>query len=279
MTENICLKFDDFHYKLKKSISNLRLEKDFIDVTLVSEDEIEISAHKVILASNSEYFKKILMKNKNQHPWLCLSGIYSKDLAYVIDYIYNGEVKVYQDDIDRFLVIAQKLKLDGLIFNQKQQLLEKSNELNVVPNKQQFMKVKPMSELSQEDEEMIDQKHLKPLKNTMEMNNIDTKAESEKNKNSVLVSVDSPQIQAYSDLSNLDNLISNNLGRNTNGLYFCNLCGKQSGIKNGKQNMRNHIETHLVGMTFTCNVCNKPYRTRHTLEQHMYVYHNTRKNK
>ena len=79
MTGNICLKFNDFQYKLNKSISNLRLDKDFIDVTLVSEDEIELSAHKVILASNSEYFKKILMKNKNQHPWLCLSGIYSKD--------------------------------------------------------------------------------------------------------------------------------------------------------------------------------------------------------
>lgn len=33
----------------------------------------------------------------------------------VLDYIYNGEVLVFQDDLDRFLAMAQKFKLEGLL--------------------------------------------------------------------------------------------------------------------------------------------------------------------
>ena len=32
-----------------------------------------------------------------------------------MDYIYNGELKIYQDDIDRFLNVGQRLGLEGLI--------------------------------------------------------------------------------------------------------------------------------------------------------------------
>merc|ERR1712218_61876 len=36
----------------------------------------------------------------------------------MIDYIYTGEVKIYQDRVDRFLSIAQRLQLKGLIVNE-----------------------------------------------------------------------------------------------------------------------------------------------------------------
>ena len=34
-----------------------------------------------------------------------------------MDYIYNGEVQLYQEKLDNFLSIAQRLKLEGLIGN------------------------------------------------------------------------------------------------------------------------------------------------------------------
>ena len=39
----------------------------------------------------------------------------------VLDYIYYGEVQVYQDDLDRFLMIAQRMKLEGLMGTEKQE--------------------------------------------------------------------------------------------------------------------------------------------------------------
>ena len=46
---------------------------------------------------------------------ICLIGITSTDLENVLDYIYHGEVQVFQKDIDNFLNIAQRLKLGALL--------------------------------------------------------------------------------------------------------------------------------------------------------------------
>ena len=115
MSEQFCLKWNDFNSNVSKSFSLLRNEKYLHDVTLVTDDSNQVSAHKLVLSACSEYFKNIFRNNeKYQHPLLCLDGLSSKDLSNVLDYIYNGEVQIFQDDLDRFLAVAQKLKLEGL---------------------------------------------------------------------------------------------------------------------------------------------------------------------
>ena len=71
--------------------------------------------HKLVLSACSDYFKNIFRNNdKHQHPLLCLNGLSSKDLANVLDYMYNGKVQIFQNDLDRFLVVARRSKLEGL---------------------------------------------------------------------------------------------------------------------------------------------------------------------
>ena len=103
MSEKFCLKWNDFYSNVTKSFSKLRIEDDFFDVTLVSDDQTQISAHKVVLSSCSEYFRNVLKKNKHPNPLLCLEGISSEELNNILDYAYVGEVQIYQNDIDRFL--------------------------------------------------------------------------------------------------------------------------------------------------------------------------------
>ena len=60
------------------------------------------------------------MKNSNKpnfHLLLCLDGVNSDDLRNILDYIYNEELQIFQENLDRFLSIAHRLKLDGLIGN------------------------------------------------------------------------------------------------------------------------------------------------------------------
>ena len=40
-----------------------------------------------------------------------MSTVSSVDLGNVLDYIYNGEAQIFQESIDKFLVVAQRLKL------------------------------------------------------------------------------------------------------------------------------------------------------------------------
>merc|ERR1712243_59231 len=97
MTEKFCLKWNDFQTNVTKSFSKLRNEDDFFDVTLVSDDKQQVSAHKLVLSSCSDYFKSILRQNKHSHPLLCLEGISSSELNNVLDYIYNGEIQIFHE--------------------------------------------------------------------------------------------------------------------------------------------------------------------------------------
>ena len=37
------------------------------------------------------------------------------ELTNVLDYIYNGELQIYQENLERFLEIAARFQLEGLI--------------------------------------------------------------------------------------------------------------------------------------------------------------------
>ena len=118
MVEKFSLKWNDFQSNVSKSFSSLRQEEYLHDVTLVSDDHKQVSAHKLVLSACSEYFKNIFKKHKSpssSNMLICLSGVSSNYLENILEYMYNGEVQIYQNDLDPFLEIAQKLKLAGLI--------------------------------------------------------------------------------------------------------------------------------------------------------------------
>ena len=97
MSEKFCLKWNDFQQNISKSFKSLRCENNFYDVTLVGDDENLVSAHRVVLSSSSEYLKNILQVTKHGHPILCNEGVPGSDLNQILDYMYNGEVQINQD--------------------------------------------------------------------------------------------------------------------------------------------------------------------------------------
>ena len=74
--------------------------------------------HKLVLSSCSEYFMNIFKNKKHAHPLICLEGITNSDLTNILDYMYNGEVKIFQENLDRFLAIAQRFQLQGLMMKE-----------------------------------------------------------------------------------------------------------------------------------------------------------------
>ena len=117
--EKFCLKWNDFQTNVSKSFSTLRKEKEFYDVTLVTDDSHFLMAHKVVLSASSDFLKSLLRKLDLAKPLIYLSGIGSKELGQIMEYIYEGKVKLFRDDIDTFLEVAKKLKIDGLDGNEE----------------------------------------------------------------------------------------------------------------------------------------------------------------
>ena len=114
MSEKLCLQWNDFQENVKSSFAKLRGITDFVDVTLVCDDGHQIEAHKVILAASSPFFETILKKNKHSHPLIFMRGMKSIDLVALVDFVYFGEAKVFQENLDSFLAIAEELQLKGL---------------------------------------------------------------------------------------------------------------------------------------------------------------------
>ena len=57
-------------------------------------------------------------------------------------------------------------------------------------------------------------------------------------------------------------------GRHDGG-YYCKVCNYES-VK--KYNVTVHIETHIEGMSYSCSVCHKTFRSRNSLNNHKSIY-------
>ena len=115
MSEKLCLQWNDFQDNIRSAFGNLREDKEFADVTLACEDGQQIEAHRVILASASPLFQKLLTGNKHIHPLIYMRGVTFHDLLAIVDFLYHGEANIFQENLDSFLAFAEELQLRGLM--------------------------------------------------------------------------------------------------------------------------------------------------------------------
>ena len=247
MAEKFSLKWNDFNQNVSKTFSSLRHQEDFYDVTLVSDDQEQFSAHKVVLSACSEYFGNVLKKNKHSHPLLCLQGIRSNDLNCLLDFIYNGVAQVFQDEIDKFLQIAKQLQLKGLIEDTKFQNFP-TNTQNV---KHEY------------------KENRNPLINTVELEDSDIGEQVAESSYTSLEVPNSSIVINSSDIREINEKIEEFLEKVEGGGYNCKTCGKYS---KKKDHIRKHVETHLEGLSFPCNTCGKIFRSSNALYTHIYKH-------
>ena len=112
--EKYSLQWQDFHANIATSFGDLRDEEEFLDVTLACDEDKQVMAHKVIISACSPMFRNILRRNPHQHPLLYLRGVKYKELENVLNFMYQGEVNVAQEDLNTFLSVAEELQVKGL---------------------------------------------------------------------------------------------------------------------------------------------------------------------
>ena len=259
MSEKFSLKWNHFHSNVSKSFSALRSEAYLHDVTLVSDDHNKVAAHKMVLSACSEYFKDIFKNNQHSHPLICLDGLSAADIRNIMDYIYNGELQIDQESLDRFLSIAQRLKLGGLIEDtHNQDELEDTNKKNIIdPENSCHSKSKSTTEM------LLSPK----IKAKAHPNKMEKVIEN------VVVPID------IEDLDKIKEKVNEYLEECPDGSYRCTLCGKISSqnIKDRsvkRQSIKRHIESHHVdGLTYTCNFCMKTCKTQNALVMHKSKFH------
>ena len=73
--EKLTLNWKELHMNMFHSYEILRRDEDFCDVTLVSEDEVQLVAHQVVLAACSPVLKGILRSAGHPRPVVFLGGV------------------------------------------------------------------------------------------------------------------------------------------------------------------------------------------------------------
>ena len=124
--ERVFLINNNFQETLNKAFSDIKRDITFADVTLVCEDGRPILAHKVILSVSSPLFRNLLEQNKHPHPLIYMRRIRSSSLLAIIDFIYLGKTEIPKENLEKFLALAEELKIHGLV--EMQTLIKLQNE-------------------------------------------------------------------------------------------------------------------------------------------------------
>lgn len=281
MSEKFCLRWHDFEANVEKSFRRLRNEEDFCDVTLVSSDQKLLSAHKLVLSSCSEYFRGILSQSKQANLLLCLEGINSVEVTNVLDYIYNGELQMPRENLQRFLEIAHRFQLEGLAGNAKviKTTENTDDELKKLMGSQSgldnnwFWTKTGSGEETMEDADDDLQKWV--TDNTIPFNIESQKqifTESKKlnpnsriSRNAVVLKSDS-----LKNIDELEQKLCELMEKESDGMWRCLVCSK---IFRKPIHMKEHVETHIEGLNFPCSYCDLEFRARSSRRHHYYKNH------
>ena len=252
MSEKFNLSWNDFQSNVLRSFSSLRRDTALCDVTLVTDDHKLVRAHKTVLSTCSDFFKTVFqnsLSNSNQ-LMLYLGDMSCHDLNIILDYIYLGEAHILQEGLEKFLENAQKLKLEGLL--QTEDTLDDDKRSS-----------------KSQDNEVEEEKIVEHFSTEANRSEIPRKV-SNQTQSSLLVSKMS--FDGNMDLLELEQKIQE-MTETDDDKLICRVCGKVTTGRNKKQDIGKHIETHIEGLSFDCQLCDRTFRSRNSLKTHTSMNH------
>ena len=170
-------------------------------------------------------------------------GAVSINLGFILDYIYHGEVNLYQEQLDSFLESAQKLEIEGLIG-----MSEEGTEQNMQHH----------NEMEQETQNVYYTTEAKQIVRID--NNLEVKTQRHYSSSSDVARIDVTSLTT----EEIERKIKEQY-KKIDGDWTCITCDYTS----PKQyNVRKHVEKHIDGLSYSCDLCNKEFRLSNSLHNH-----------
>jgi len=125
-------------------LRELRADSELFDITLGCSDPSQrfLQAHRVVLSACSAFFKTMFKHQASQpntrNAYIYLKGVTFKELNYVLDYMYQGEVNVNESDLDSFLAVSEELEIEGLSTKDPQEKTLRQQKINGIKSDKPF---------------------------------------------------------------------------------------------------------------------------------------------
>ena len=279
MCENKYRLSREFQLSSKQTFHKLLKDEEFVDVTLVCDDEIQIKAHKVILGAGSLFFAKLFRKNPHQHPLVYMFGFKWTELESIIEFLYLGEASVPEKNLKQFLNISEKLEIVGMESSAQEPNLgtQDSNKCNQI-NKEQPRKTKTPDIIPKLPEKEFVEETIKDKLPGLEHVNVNPpkkKAESPKNMDQTPTAA----VYGYYTSANVNKQISQkeSLAKLTESF---NQYERQKGgqSRNNLEKARHERVYQRFGGSekFNCEQCRYQAVSREDFRVHRLSFHSTR---
>ena len=159
-------------------------------------------------------------------PMIYLSGVEYKELNKLIEYIYHGEINILKEDLDKFLGVAEKLKIDGLISGENYHIEETCEN---------------------------DQDETNVTNSTKSDDNLYEQEIGKSYKEDIVKAAQASESIIYEEAKRAADEVVIKVG----STWKCKACDK---TMRRECDMRAHAETHIGGLSFTCNDCGVSFR-------------------
>lgn len=270
-----------FNQHISETLKQMMVNNEFTDVTLICEDQKQVSAHKNILSACSPVLRNIFRMNTIQSPIIYLKGIQSSEIEAMLNFIYLGETACSSDRKIEFLNVARSFEIQGLARLILDMDEDDEEEAPKPPINEDFspmaMEDEPMEEKvhpdydeeEDEDEEVIDEQELKELLGTS------TEQQTEGNKKEHTKKIrpkkeaskrimkqakqSTVQEQPFPELANMDTEVEKTM-------FKCSNCPSEFSTSSG---LLVHVKAkHSDGTRFKCDQCDEEYVYQTDLTRH-----------
>lgn len=282
------LRWNNYVSHVTEAFNVLRFENDLVDVTLCC-DGGKIKAHKMLLSACSNYFKQIFKENPCQHPVIIFRNFKFEDLNAIINFMYHGEVNIFQEQLESFLITAELLEVKGLTDNSEDE--SSKNQLKIIDNTSLDLSSKSsrfiediVPVLSEEPINLAPVQAARdeyiplvsPLKTIpeQEISNVDNQTEiskvdevNVKTKN-VIPPTEEMQVDAQTNTTTVEDLSDKNNTETDLAKFRCQLCPK--GFKH-PTSLTLHKDAH-AGKT-QCPVCHRSFSRSYDMRSHLQRIH------
>jgi hypothetical protein len=111
---NLSWNYEERCASMVEAFLNIQKREDFSDVTLVTDDDQVVKAHRIILGACSSFFGNIFLKTNVRDLCLFLPGIAHGDLEAILNFVYNGQTDIPVESLESFTKAAKQLRIKGL---------------------------------------------------------------------------------------------------------------------------------------------------------------------
>ena len=133
--EKYTLHWQSYSDHLREALNEMMLSSEFADVTLVTDDKQQIRAHRNILSACSPVFKSILqIDSKNANPVIYLRGIQHSEMESIMQFIYLGEARFYEERMSEFLTVSKNLEIKELSTGIEMNFQTTSDQVGTIEN-------------------------------------------------------------------------------------------------------------------------------------------------